>query len=132
MIRSVLAIVAGIITLTIASFAIEVAVNPLMMRMFPDALPNHAAISRNLNASLFLFAYTGLCVALGGYVTAWIARRSPVRHALIMGAVQTGLNVMAFLSFAEIAPLRNWIAGMALTVPAAWLGGVLRSRHEKQ
>lgn len=131
MIRSVLAILAGITTLAVTSFAIEFALNPLMMRMFPEALPNEAAISRNLNASLFMFVYGGLCIALGGYVTAWIARRLPVRHALTMGVIQTGLNAMAFASMSEIAPLRNWIVGIALTVPAAWLGGVLRARHEK-
>jgi peptidoglycan/LPS O-acetylase OafA/YrhL len=116
MIRSILAILTGIATLTVTSFAIEFALNPLKLRF----------------ESLLMFAYTGLCIALGGYVTAWVARRSPVRHALIMGIVQTGLNVMAFLSMSDLAPLRNWIIGIVLTVPAACLGGVIRARHEKQ
>jgi hypothetical protein len=129
MIRSVLAVLAGIGALTATSFAIEAAANPLMMRIFPHALPNRAAISQSLPASLFLFAYTALCVACGGYVTAWIGSRSPVRHALIMGVVQVALTVWAMLSLPNEAPLRNWLVAILLTVPCAWVGGRLRSNR---
>ena len=128
MIRSILAVLAGIAVLTATSFAIEAVANPLMMRMFPNALPNQAALSHNLPATLFLFAYTCLCVAAGGYVTAWLARRSKMLHVVIMGVVQVVLTVWAMLSIPEQAPLRNWIASMVLTVPAAWCGGMLRAR----
>jgi hypothetical protein len=43
MIRSVLAVLAGIAALTVTAFAIEAAANPLLMKMFPSALPNEAA-----------------------------------------------------------------------------------------
>ena len=131
MIRSILAVIAGIAALTITSFAIEAVANPILLRIFPETLPDEAAINRNVPASLFLFTYMTLCVVFGGYVTAWIARRSPVRHALIMGAVQLGLNVMAYFSFTDLAPLQIWIISALLVVPAAWFGGVLRARQEK-
>jgi len=130
MIRSVLAVLAGIATLTVTSFAIEAAADPLMTRMFPHSLPNRAAISYNVWAALFMFAYTGLCVAAGGYVTAWIARRSPVLHAVVMGAVEVALTVWAMKSLPNEAPLRNWIVAMVLTVPTAWLGGLLRAKQK--
>ena len=120
--------VAGIAALTVTSFAIEALADPLLMRMFPQALPTRPAISHNLPASLFMFAYTALCVAFGGYVTAWIARRAPMRDALIMGVVQTGLTVVAMFSLREQAPLRNWIATLVMTIPCAYGGGVLRWR----
>lgn len=131
MIRSGLAVLAGIVTLTISSFAIEAAVDPLMTRLFPHALPNRAAISHNLSATLFLFGYTALCVAAGGYVTAWLARRSPVRHALLMGAVQVALTVWAMMSLSlrNEAPLRNWIGALVFTIPAAWCGGIFRAKQ---
>src|SRR5690348_16254315 len=131
MIRSALAILAGIVTLTITSFAIEAAADPLMMRLFPHALPNRAAISHNLPATIFLFAYTALCVAAGGYVTAWLARRSAVLHSLLMGVVQVALTVLAMMSSSvrDAAPLRNWIATLLFTIPAAWCGGLLRSKQ---
>lgn len=128
MIRSILAVLAGIAVLTITSFAIEAVANPLMMRMFPVALPNQSAISHNLPATLFLFAYTFLCVAAGGYVTAELAHRSKVLHAAIMGGVQVVLTFWAMLSIPNQAPLLNWIVGMALAVPAAWCGGILRAK----
>jgi len=54
-------------------------------------------------ASLFLPTYTALCVAAGGFVTAWLARRSPVRHALIMGVIEVALTVLAMRSFRDQA-----------------------------
>jgi hypothetical protein len=126
MIRSILAVLAGIAALTVTSFAIEAVVDPLLLRTFPHAIPNRAAINHNLPATMFQFAYTALCIAAGGYVTAWLARRSPVRHAVIMGAVEVALTVWAMLSIPDQAPLRNWIFGMAMTIPAAWFGGLAR------
>jgi hypothetical protein len=69
MIRSVLSVLAGIVVLTVTSFAIEAAVDPLLARIFPNALPDHATITHNLPASMFMFFYTSLCVVAGGYVT---------------------------------------------------------------
>jgi hypothetical protein len=129
MIRSVLAVLAGIVVLTVTSFAIEAAADPLMMRVFPHALPDRDAISHNLPASLFMFAYSALCVAAGGYVTAWVARRRPVLHAVIMGAFQMVLTILAMLSLPNVAPLRNWIVSIVLSVPTAWCGGILRARQ---
>jgi hypothetical protein len=131
MIRSILAILAGIATLTLTSFAIEAIANPLMMRMFPTALPNDAAITQNQYSSLFLYAYTALCIAFGGYVTAGIARRSQVLHALIMGAFQVGLTALAMVSFRNGGPLQIWIVSLTMTIPAAWCGGVLRARAKR-
>lgn len=129
MTRSILAVIAGIVVLTATSFAIEVAVDPILMRLFPHALPNRAAISQNLASALFLVAYTSACVAAGGYVTAWIARRSPIWHAVTMGVIQEALTVWAMVSLPNVAPLRNWIATLVLTIPVAWCGGLLRARH---
>lgn len=126
MIRSVLAVLAGIAFLTATSFAIEAAADPLLMRWL--ALPDRAGLQHNAWAEIVLFLYTSACVAGGGYVTAWLAPRGPIGHALIMGAVQAGLTVVAMFSLREQAPLANWIVSIVLTVPVAWCGGVLRAR----
>ena len=132
MIRSILAVLAGIATLTAASFAIEAAVDPLLMRLFPQALPNEAAIAYNLPAMLLQVSYTTLCIIAGGYVTAWLARRARIQHAVIMGAIEVGLTVLAMRAFADKAPLRMWIASMMITAPAAWCGGVLAARSDRK
>jgi hypothetical protein len=128
MTRSVLAILAGIVVLTVTSFAIEAVADRLLLRMFPATLPNRAALAHNLPATLFQLAYTALCIAAGGYVTAWLARRALVGHAVIMGAIELALTVWAMFSFPGEAPRRNWIAGLMLIVPAASLGAKVRAR----
>jgi len=73
-----------------------------------------------------------LCVAAGGYVTAWLARRSETQHAAIMGAIELAMTVWVMIELPHQAPLWSWIAGMALMVPAAWCGGLLRAKQAKR
>jgi hypothetical protein len=129
MIRSVLSVLAGIVVLTVTSFAIEAVADPLLTRMFPQALPDHAAITHNLPASVFMFFYTSLCVVAGGYVAGYLARHHPAMHALVMGAVQMLLTIWAMISLPDVAPLRNWIVAILLAIPTAWLGGFLRAKQ---
>jgi len=75
MIRSILAVLAGLVALTIVSFAIELGADPLLMHLFPRALPDAAALAGNLPARLFMEVYTTFAIGVGGYVTAWIVRR---------------------------------------------------------
>src|SRR5262245_42511930 len=98
MVRSALSLLVGIAVLTLASFAIELTVNPALLRLFPDALPGPEALSLNPWVRALTFAYGLTCVAAGGYITAWVARRLPVQHAGAMGIIQAGLTIMAMLS----------------------------------
>jgi hypothetical protein len=129
MIRSVLAIFAGIVVLTIASFAIEAVANPLTLQLIPDALSDTAPLSHSLPARLFMMAYTMFSIALGGYVTAWIARRAQTLHGVIMGAIEVALTLWAMFKLPHQAPLWSWIMGMILTIPAAWFGAKICARH---
>jgi hypothetical protein len=129
MIRSIAAVLAGLIVLTVTSFAIEWAVDPLLLRLFPRALPTASALASNPYAALFMYLYTALCIAAGGYVTAWVARRWPVGHAVAMGVAELGLTVWAMKAVVVHAPLRNWIVGIVMVVPAAWCGGLLRAKQ---
>jgi hypothetical protein len=126
MIRSVLAIVAGIATLTVTSFAIELVLNPLLMRAFPAALPDADALSANLWVRALTFGYGFVCVAAGGYVAALVVRRRPITHAAVMGIVQAGLTILAMLSpVADHASTLQWIMIAILSIPAAVAGGVV-------
>jgi len=80
MVRSVLSVLAGVAALTAASFAIEAVVNPLLLRAFPGALPGPAALASNHWVRAFTVVYGFICVAAGGYVSARIARRFPIRR----------------------------------------------------
>jgi hypothetical protein len=131
-VRSALAVLSGLVALTVSSFAIEWAADPLLLRLFPRALPNASALETNLYASLFLYSYTAFCVVAGGYLTAWIARRSPVAHAIAMGVLELALTLWAMKAVVTHAPLRNWIVGMITVVPAAGLGGLLRAKQSRK
>lgn len=133
MIRSVLAVIAGLIMLTIVSFAIEAAADPLLIHLFPHALPDAAALAGNFPARLFMLAYTTVSIAVGGYVTAWIARRAQFAHAAIMGVIEVAftLYVMIAAPFSEArhAPRWGWIAAVILMIPAACLGAAIRAKQ---
>jgi hypothetical protein len=135
MLRSMLAVLAGIAVLTAASFAIEAAVNALLLRAFPEALPGPAALSSNPWVKTLTFAYGLLCVAAGGYTAARVARRLPVQHAAALGIVQAGLTILAMLSpVANHASHLQWIIIAIVSIPAALAGGIVyrsRTRDER-
>jgi hypothetical protein len=126
MVRSVLSVLAGIAVLTVVSFAIEAALDPLLLRAFPEALSGPEALSSNPWVKALTFAYGLTCVAAGGYVTARVARRRPVQHAAAMGILQAGLTIMAMLSpEGNHASRAQWIIITILSIPAALVGGVV-------
>jgi len=131
MIRSVLAVLTGLMAQTTALFAIDAVAEPWMLQTFPDALPSRAAISHNIWATIFMFVYSSKCIAGGGYVAAWLARRLEIRHAVIMGAIQAALVIPAMIAYPDESPLWHWILGIVLIVPAAGGGGFIRARQTK-
>ena len=109
MIRSAAAVVAGIVTLTVVSFAIEYALTPFLPNPWMKTVT---------------FAYGFVCVALGGYVAARLARRLPLGHAAAMGIAQAGLTIVAMVSpVAGHASHLQWMITAVLSVPAALAGG---------
>jgi hypothetical protein len=129
MIRSVLAILAGVATLTAILFGIEAVTDPLLMRLFPVALPTQSALSHSLPVRLFELAYGAPSIAAGGYVTAWIGRRAPILHAAVLGGVQSLLTVLAMVASWNHAPAIIWILTLAMTLPACLLGGWFFARR---
>jgi hypothetical protein len=125
MVRSVLSVLAGIAVVTVASFAIEAVLDPLLIRAFPETLPDPEALSSNPWVRALMFAYGFMCVAAGGYAAARVARRLLVTHAAVMGIIQAGLTIVAMLSPVgnHASPLQ-WILTAILSIPAALVGGV--------
>jgi len=130
MTRSVLAVLAGIATLTIVSFAIEAAVNASLRYFFPIAFPNPAALDASIPVKVFMTIYTLLSIAVGGYVTARIAPRFPLRHAVIMGAIELLMTIGVMFELSGLLPVWGWIANMACIVPAAWWGAKLAENRQ--
>ena len=114
--QSILAVLAGILTLSITSFAIEAAANPILMRLL--GLPDEAALARHPGVRNATLAYSMLCVALGGYVCARLAPKRPLHHAIVMGALQSGMTLFAMQSMPELASPTQWLVIAALSFPA--------------
>ena len=64
-----------------------------------------------------------------GYVTARLAASSHVVHATVMGAIQAVVTLWAMFSVQSEEPMWFWLTGIALMIPAAWLGGWLRQKR---
>jgi hypothetical protein len=127
--KSLLAILSGILALTVTSFAIEAAMNPILLRTL--GMPESAPLTRNSLVMAVTFTYGLVCVALGGYVCARLAPRLPLHHAVAMGVVQVGLTVVAMRSMPEVASRTQWTLSAILALPAAMSGGLCLTRQAK-
>ena len=121
LLRGALAVLAGIGVFTLALLGMNAAGTAIL-----GAEPEWI----NLSTTTRVMWAIGNAVSMiaGGYVAAWLAPGARVAHAVIVGTIQTGLTLAAFLTLRNTAtPTWLWVVGMALTVPAAWLGGRLRA-----
>ena len=119
LLRGALAVVSGIGVFTVFLLAID-AVGGRLLGSEPEWI-NRSDATR----VAWLLGNIGSMI-MGGYAAACIAPRARAAHALIVGTIQTGLTLAAFLTLNDqTTPTWLWISGMVTTVPAAWFGGWL-------
>ena len=119
LVRGGLAVLAGIGAFTVCLLAVQ-AIGRAMLGAEPEWI-NHSDATR----VAWLLGNIGSMI-MGGYVAACIATRARTAHAIIVGTIQTGLTLAAFLTLRDQdTPTWLWISGMVTTVPAAWFGGWL-------
>jgi len=117
LLRGALAVLAGIGVFTLALLGMNAAVTAIL-----GAEPEWINLSTTTRV-MWAIGNTVSMIA-GGYVAAWLAPGARVAHAVIVGTIQTGFTLAAFLTMRDNAtPTWLWVSGMVLTVPAAWLGG---------
>ena len=89
-------------------------------------------INRSTSTQVVWLCANVVCMIAGGYVAAWLAPQAPVAHAVLVSMIQAGLTLAAFLTLNDqTTPTWLWIAGIVATVPAAWLGGRLKTSTTK-
>jgi len=119
--RGALAVIAGIAVFALALVAVNAGGKALLGS---DA----EWINRSTSTQLVWLCVNGVCMIVGGYVAAWLAPRARIAHAVIVATIQAGLTLAAFLTLNDqTTPTWLWLAGIAVTVPAAWIGGRLKS-----
>jgi hypothetical protein len=120
--KSIVAVVVGIVTFSLALLVMMAAGNALL-----GADPEW--INRSTATQAVWLAWNAVAMIGGGYVAAWIAPRAKSSHAVAMGLIQALFNLGAFLTVtSDATPAWLWIGGIVTTVPAAWVGGRLRTR----
>src|SRR5262245_57608786 len=114
--RSILAVVAGIATFTLALVVMTAAGNTVM-----GAEPEW--INRSVATQLAWLAWNSVSMIGGGYVTAWLAPKAAIAHAVVMGTIQACFTLGAMLTVTDnVTPLWLWIAGIAAMIPSARVG----------
>ena len=121
LLRGALAVIAGLAMFALALVAVNAGGKALLGS---DA----EWINRSTSTQVVWLCVNAVCMIAGGYVAAWLAPRARVAHAVIVATIQAGLTLAAFLTLNDrTTPTWLWLAGIAVTVPAAWLGGRLRT-----
>lgn len=126
MIRSIIAVVSGFVVIVIFALAADA----LLMRLVPSSFTDGGA-TRNSTLLIFALVYNFIFSAAGGYLTALIARRVELKHALALGALHFLLSLLSAVQFTETAPVWWHIAALALIIPAVVFGGYLRVAQKR-
>ncbi len=127
-VRSILAVLAGIVAMTAVAFTIEIPLRLLTLQLFSQTFPDQATLDSNVGWMLSQSLYTVPAMILGGYVAAWLAPRRGLAHAVAMAIVQDLLIVVLIFEPPHPVPPWIWTIGLVVTPAAIIYGGYLRSR----
>jgi len=120
--RSILAVVAGVVLWSV----LWVSFNMGMQAAFPAIIDP----TRYLDHVPVLITYIVVSFILSvaaGWVTALVAGRKPVQHALALGVVQLMLGIGFEASYWSLLPVWYHVVFLALLVPGNLLGGRIRA-----
>ncbi len=118
MVRSVLAVVLGYVVMLVAYRGSDI----ILTAFQPEFVPDPAYFVFLLGTGFFF-------MIAGGYVTALLAGRSEMKHALSLGALSIAMSILERIFFAADQPLWYTIALMFLSIPSALVGGYFRLRQ---
>ncbi|MCU1312241.1 MAG: hypothetical protein JWO20_3366 [Candidatus Angelobacter sp.] len=122
--RSIGAVFAGFVAIVVLSLGTDQVFH--LVKVYPPW--NEPMFDPRLN--LLALSYRIVYGILGGYITAKLAPRNPMRHALILGSIGLVISTAGAIATIPMNLGPNWYPILlALTaLPCAWLGGVLQRR----
>jgi hypothetical protein len=127
MFRSVLAIIAGSVVWMVTALGTDA----VLMSLAPSWFSEGGRVE-SVPLLLFMISYSLLFSVLGGYITALIARRKEIQHALALGVLQFLMGIVATIKFFDTAPLWFHVLFLTLLIPANVLGGQLRAMQKRK
>jgi hypothetical protein len=119
--KSILAVLAGFLTVVILSIATDTLLEAIGIFPSPD---------QGLFVTWMLvlaFGYRTLYNIVGGYITSSIAPTNPVRHAIILGFIGTLAGAVGVVVGWDLSDHWYPIALAVEAVPTCWLGGKLKA-----
>ena len=126
--RSIVAVLAGFITLSVALYAMQGIGTVVLSRIDPNLPATVSIVNYSLGSRVFWLVWETLSMCAAGFVTARLAASSRVQHAMVMGGIQAVVTLWAMLTVPSGEPVWFWLTGIVLMVPAAWLGGRIAVR----
>jgi hypothetical protein len=125
-VRSVAAVLAGFITLSVAIYTMQGAGTAILRQMHPDLPATASIVTYSTGTRVFWLIWETASMMAAGYVTARVAASSHLVHAIVMGAIQAVVTLSAMFSIRSEEPMWFWLTGIVMMIPAAWFGGWLR------
>jgi len=120
MLRSILAVVAGFVAIAVLSFGTSAALAAA------GVVPPAGQPVMETGPLVLSTAYVAVFAIAGCWLAAYLAPARPMLHALILGGLGLLFNVFGAVSARGLYPGWYLAAGIALTMPYAWIGGRLR------
>jgi hypothetical protein len=120
--RGTLAVLAGFLSVVVLSLATDQVLH--VLEVYPPWGESMWEPSLNLLALSYRIVYA----IVGGYITAMLAPRSPMRHVKIvavLGVIGGVAGVIAAISVADLGPMWYPVALAVTAFHTVWLGGKL-------
>jgi ABC-type transport system involved in multi-copper enzyme maturation permease subunit len=115
--RSFLSIVAGYLVFSITA---------VLLFRISGVDPHHSPAIEFIIGSI---VYGVFFAGLGGYVSATIAKRKELAHALVVAGIIAVIAIVSLILAPKEGILWSELATLLLMAPAAWIGGYLRTRQ---
>lgn len=124
--RSVVAVIAGFAAVVVLSTAADAALHAA--KIYPP--PEQGLHDPLLN--LLALAYRSLFTLAGGWITARLAPRAPLKHAFVLGVLGLAAGTAGVVATWNLDLGPRWypIALAVSGLPLCWLGGLLARRRE--
>jgi len=127
MIRSLMAVALGYVVMLVAVVGGDMAFTALAPGLMPQPGEQPDAVYFVFNLSTGAFF-----MGIGAYVTAMLAGRAEMKHALGLGALSIAMSILSILKYPGDQPLWYSIALMFLAIPSALVGGYFRARQVEE